>query len=197
MNLKLLLVCRQIYNEAVLIPFSADDSAYLRDRFLYRKPHFDQSDSESDDGENRDFHWMLFLRDLVPDQRRAISTLSIKGYVRHKFDQRNIDALSGLKHLKVALKWDMMSIQDKPDRLIHALDARHERVLGIPMFASANLKKVEIVVELTVWHLDMQAITDQSKQLADWVEGKRAFLLSDQSGLERPAAVANMPEMRY
>lgn len=163
----LLLVCRRIYNEAVLVPFRANDFGFYSKRFEYW--HRERPEDT--------FYSMTFLRDLVPEQRQAISTLCIRGAVKYRFKQQDIDALSGLRYLKLGLNYSLTRIQEAPKKLIEAVED-HFNSGGLTMFRSVALKEVEIVAELSVWHDDGEAVLAQSKELAEWVESKRALLLS-------------------
>ena len=108
-DLNLLLTCRQVYTEAVFVLFSANESGLNSNFFT------------SDDRTK-----ILFLRDLVPDQIRAIFTLQICGIVSHGFVQQYIKSMSGLKNLKLNFDWHMMVIKDSPDLLMAALEERFD-----------------------------------------------------------------------
>ena len=148
-DLKLLLTCRQVYNEAVLVPFSANEFGLPGNRFTF------------DDRTK-----ILFLRDLIPDQTRAISALHIRGRLLYGPVQQHITSMSSLRHLKPTLDWNMMAIRDSPDLLMGALEDRFNDS-GIRMFAMANLKTVDITIELTVFSGDVEAFMAQEKELVD------------------------------
>lgn len=163
LDLELLLTCRQIYNEALLVPFSTNDFGV----------HSTWSTSNN--------HTMiLFLRDLIPDQIRAISTLHIRGMVRHGFVQQHVKALSGLRRLKLSFDWNMMAIRGSPDLLMATLE-KHFETSGVIMFAMANLQTVDFTINLTVFFRDVQAVLAQEKELVDWIESNRALLLAKQT----------------
>ena len=177
MDLDLLLTCRQIYNESVLVPFSASFFSHDSDEFR-------------SDGRTK----LLFLRDLIPDQSRAISTLQLRSTTRPwqvEFVQQHINTLSGLRKLILTFDWNMMGIKESPDQLVAALEDRFDAT-GVSMFATANLQTVEIKIGQTVSYLDVQAVMEQKDELIAWIEGKRDFLLTKQSPVRRTrhAAVA-------
>lgn len=172
LDLELLLTCRQIYNEALLVPFSANDLGV----------HSTWSTSNN--------HTMiLFLRDLIPDQIRAISTLHIRGMVRHGFVQQHVKALSGLRRLKFGFDWNVMAIRGSPDLLMTTLE-KHFETSGVIMFAMANLQTVDFTIDLTVFFRDVQAVLAQEKELVDWIESKRTLLLAKQAPATRTRRAA-------
>jgi hypothetical protein len=125
-DVDLLLTCRQVYNEAVLVPFSANDFGF-------------DSDLSRSDGSTKIL--FLRLRDLVPDHSRTISTLHIYRTTRRghaEFVQQHINALSGLRTLKLRFDWDMLDIQGSPGPLMAALEDRFD-ASGVSIFATANL----------------------------------------------------------
>lgn len=177
-SLELLLTCRQIYNEAVLVPFSANEFGLPSDWFVT-------------DGLVK----ILFLRDLIPDQSRAISTLHIRGVMRHGFVPQHIKSLSGLKKLKLSLDWDMLATRNMPGLLMTALEDRFEKS-DVRMFATANLQTVDFTIDLTVFFQDVEAVLAQEKELVDWIESKRALLLAKQTpavSRRRAGIVASQP----
>lgn len=174
-SLELLLTCREFYNEAVLVPFTANEFGLLSDWFVR-------------DGRVK----ILFLRDLIPDQSRAISTLHIRGRVRCGFVQQHVKALSGLKTLKVSFDWNMATDRESSDVLMDVL-ARRFDASGLGMLATANLQTVDITVDLTVFSPNMQAVMAQKDELVDWLEGKRALLLAKQSPVARTRRAGTVP----
>lgn len=97
-SLELLLTCRQIYNEAILVPFGANDFGLISNLFT--------SDNRTK---------IYLLRDLIPDQRRAISTLHIRGVAKYRFAdqqqwlQQQIASMSGLRRLELSFDWNVMT----------------------------------------------------------------------------------------
>lgn len=177
-SLELLLACRQIYNEAVLVPFSDNEFGVDSNRFT------------SDDS-NR----INFLRDLIPDQRRAISALHIRGYMGSGFVQQQTKSMSGLRNPKLSFDWNMMAIRHSPDLLLTTLE-EHFDASGASLFAAAILQAVDITINLTVCFRDVQAVLTQDKELVGWVEGKRALLLAKQTPVartRRAGTVASQP----
>lgn len=166
-DLELLLTCRQVYNETVLVPFSANEFGLSSNYFT------------SDDRTK-----ILFLRDLISDQSRAISTLHIRGTVSHGFVQQHIKSMFSLRNLKLSFDWNLMVIEDSPDLLMAALEERFD-ASGVSMFAMANLQTVEITINLTVCFRDVQAVMAQEDELVAWIESKRAHLLTRQSPVAR------------
>jgi hypothetical protein len=166
-SLEMLLTCRQIHNEAVLVPFSANEFGI----------HSGWSTSD-----NRTK--ILFLRDLIPDQRRAITTLHIRGNVRYGFVKQHITSMPGLRRLRLSFDWNMMSIRNSPDLLMAALEDRFENS-GVSMFAMAKLRTVDFTIDLTVFSGDVQAVLAQEKELIDWVESKRVLLLTKRTPVAR------------
>lgn len=165
-DLDLLLTCRQNYNEAVLVPFSANEFGLDIDWFTSY-------------GSTK----ILFLRDLIPDQSRAISTLHVRGAFRcapYNFVQQHISALSGLRRLKLIFDVDMTDIRGAPDHLINALEECFDES-GVSIFAMAQLQAVDVKMDLTVFYRDVEAVMGQKLELIDWVASKRAFLLTRQS----------------
>ena len=126
-SLELLLTCRQIYNEAILVPFGANDFGLISNLFT--------SDNRTK---------IYFLRDLIPDQRRAISTLHIRGVAKYRFAdqqqwlQQQIASMSGLSRLELSFDWNVMAYSNSPGLLMAALEERFE-ASGVSMFAMANL----------------------------------------------------------
>ena len=190
-SLELLLTCHQIYNEAVLVPFSAND-------FGLNSKLFTSGNRTN----------ILFLRDLSPDQSRAISTLHIRGVVKYRFFQQQwlqqqIASMSGLRRLKLSFGWSMTINRESHSVLVNALERRFDNS-GINMFALANLQKVDIMIDLTVFHHDVEVVMAQGKELFDWVESKRALLLTRQSpvapahraGTEAPQALRILERIR-
>jgi hypothetical protein len=178
-DVDLLLTCRQIYNEAVLAPFSAND--FGLDSYLSRS-----------DGRTK----ILFLRDLVPDQSRTISTLHIYGTTRRGhagFVQQHINTLSALRTLKLRFGWDMMDIQGSPGQLMAALEDRFD-ASGVSIFATANLQTIDVKIGVTVFHRDVQAITERKEELVDWMGSKRDLLLTRQSPVRRTRRAAAVTE---
>lgn len=169
-SLELLLVCRQIYNEAVLVPFRANDFGLPDNKIelglLSRR--------KSDDRQ------MVFLLDLIPEQSRAISTLHLRGPSGCRFDQKDLEALSGLKRLKLGFDWNMKKIKELPDRLLEALEEQFDDS-GASRLTTVNFQTVDITVELTVLYHDVGPVVAQRKELLDWVESKRSLLLAGQN----------------
>lgn len=177
-SLALLLTCRQIYNEAVLVPFSDNDFAININLFT------------SDDRV-----MIPFLCDLVPDQIRAISSLHIRGVTRYGLVLQHVKALSGLKRLKLGFDWNMMAVRRSPDLLMAELED-HSESSHVSMFAGANLQTVDFNIDLTVFLHDVQAVLAQEKELIDLVESKRALLLTKQTPVaskRRAGTVASQP----
>lgn len=159
-SLKLLLTCRQIYNEAFLVPFSNNDFGLNSDAII-----------------TDDYNRMFFLRDLIPDQIRAISTLHIRGTMRFGYVQLQTKSMSGLRRLKLSFDFNMMAIRDSPDLLMAALEERFD-ASGASLFVAVNLQAVDITINLTVFFRDVQAIKAQGKEIVEWVESKRVLLLT-------------------
>jgi hypothetical protein len=182
-SLELLLTCRQIYNEAVLVPFSANEFGLNSNLF--------PSDNRTK---------IRFLRDLIPDQSRAISTLHIRAMVKCRFVQQewlvqHIKSMSGLRRLILSFDWSMIAISHSPDLLMATLRDRFD-ASGVSMFAMANLQTVEIAIWLTVSLPDVQSVMAQGKELVDWVESKRALLLTRASPVARTRrADSEAPQM--
>jgi hypothetical protein len=109
-SLNLILTCRQVYNEAVLVPISVNEFGLSSNWFMTDR-----------------LVKIFFLRDLIPDQSRAISTLHIRGVLRHGCVQQHIKALSGLRRLKLSFDSDMMAIRNMPDLLMTTLEDRSEK----------------------------------------------------------------------
>jgi hypothetical protein len=162
-SLNLLLTCRQIYNEAVLVPSSNNDFGLNSNLFT-----------------SYNLTNILFLRDLIPEQIRAISTLHIRGIVRYGLVQQHIKVLSGLRRLKLSFDWNTNAIRHSPDLLMAAREDRFE-TSGVGLFAKARLQTVDFKIDLTVFLHDVQAVLAQEKELVDWVESKRAILLKNQT----------------
>lgn len=146
-SLELLLTCRQIYNKAVLVPFSANEFGLDRNWFV-------------SDGLVK----ILFLRDLIPEQSRAISTLHIRGVMRRGFVQQHIKALSGLRRLKLSFDWNLTINREPPSILMDALEHRFD-ISGVGMFALAHLHTVDFTIDLTVFNHDVQAVMAQEDEL--------------------------------
>jgi len=91
----------------------------------------------------------------------------------------------------------MMAIRGSPDLLMGALEDRFDDS-GVSMFAMANLKTADITIELTVFSGDVEAVMAQEKELVDWMEGKRALLLTKQNPVARTrrAAVVGGQQLR-
>jgi hypothetical protein len=172
-SLELLLTCRQIYNEAVLVPFGANEFGLNSNLFT---------------SGNRTR--MTFLRDLIPDQSRAISTLQISGVMKKQFDQQQwqqqqITSMSGLRRLKLSFDWKVVAaISHSPDLLIPALDDLFE-ASGLSIFAMAKLQTVDITIALTVYPCDVKTVMAQGGELVAWIKSKRALLLTRQRPLAR------------
>jgi hypothetical protein len=162
-SLELLLTCRQIYNEAVLVPFSGNEFGTNINLFM-----------------PDDRVMIPFLRNLVPDQIRAISALHIRGVTRYGFVLQHVKALSGLRRLKLSFDWNMMHIRRSPDLLMAELED-HFETSHVDMFATGSLQTVDFTIDLTVFLHDVQAAMAQAKELVDWVESKQALLLTKQT----------------
>jgi hypothetical protein len=106
-----------------------------------------------------------------------------------EFVQQHINALSGLRKLKLTFDWSMMGIKGSPDQLVAALEDRFD-ASGVSMFATADLQTVEIKMELTVFYLDVQAAMEKKDELVAWLEGKRDLLLTKQSPVRRTRRAA-------
>lgn len=176
-DLELLLTCRQIYNEAVLVPFAANEFGH-------------NSKSFTSDARPR----INFLRDLIPDQSRAISTLQIRGVVKNEFVQQQwqrqqISAMSGLRRLKLSFDWKVMAVGHSSELLMAALEDRFE-ASGVSIFAMAKLQIVEITIALTVYFRVVKAVMAREDELVAWIESKRALLLTRQ----RPVARAHLTD---
>jgi len=173
-SLELLLTCRQIYNEAVLIPFSHNDFGLNSNQF-------------APDERTR----ILFLRDLIPDQSRAISTLHIQSAVRHGLVLQDNKKLSGLRRLQLSFDWNIMwETRGSPQFLMTALEDRFD-ASGVSMFAMGNFQTVEIAIDLTVHLQHVQAVMAQKDELVAWVESKRALLLTKPTPVARTSRAAS------
>ena len=89
----------------------------------------------------------------------------------------------------------MIAISHSPDLLMATLRDRFD-ASGVSMFAMANLQTVEIAIWLTVSLPDVQSVMAQGKELVDWVESKRALLLTRASPVARTRrADSEAPQM--
>jgi hypothetical protein len=178
-SLELLLTCRQIYNEAVLVPFSHNDFGLNSKLF-------------TPDDRTR----ILFLRDLIPDQSQAISTLHFQSAMRHGFFLQDIKALSSLKRLKLSFGWNVRRETRGSPHLLMARLGNRFNASGVSVFAMPNLQTVEIAIELTVYLHDVQAVMAQGDEIVAWVESKRALLLTKKAPMasrRRAGTVASQP----
>jgi hypothetical protein len=160
-KLQLLLACRQIYNETVLVPFSANKFGHDSDRF---------------ESALKCSNITSFPRDLTPDQSRAISTLHIWGAGHCGFVQQHINALSGLKRLVMGFSWNLLDIEGLPGLLMKTMEDRFGAT-GVSVFARTKLETVEMKINLTVSSRDLRAVMARKDELKDWLESKRILLL--------------------
>jgi hypothetical protein len=160
-KLQLLLACRQIYNETVLVPFSANEFGHDSDRF---------------ESTLKRHNTTCFPRDLTPAQSRAISTLHIWGAGHCGFVQQHINALSGLKRLVMGFSWNLLDVQELPGLLMETMEDRFGAT-GVSVFARTNLETVEMKIYLTVSSRDLRAVMAQKDELEDWLESKTILLL--------------------
>jgi len=108
---------------------------------------------------------------------------------------QHIKSMSGLRRLILSFDWSMIAISHSPDLLMATLRDRFD-ASDVSMFAMANLQTVEIAIWLTVSLPDVESVMAQGKELADWVESKRALLLTRESPVARTRrAGSEAPQM--
>jgi hypothetical protein len=158
LNLPLLRVCRQIYNEARLLPFVANE---------FKIPcHLVEPND--------------VMRDLAIEQYHAITNLHVEGLALHSQDEDEdiIGTLPNLERLKLDLwlDWSMTRIEKSPDVLF--VDLENIFVSSsIGGLASSKLKLLELTLELQVLESDMAFFQENMDGMRAWLEKKRSRIL--------------------
>jgi len=154
-TLQFLGVCRQIYQEAALIPFATNTFCF------------------HDIGSMR-----RFTKSLMPRHARAITSviLAISGYERGNIGLPMLSRLGGLRDLTFIL--DGSALPYKPSNCVRLFN------LGLDIFRLSALTalsaaKVKIQPALEQWIVELGTETEVIALLQLWAEGKEAQLLQD------------------
>jgi hypothetical protein len=175
-DLDMLFTCRQIYNEARLVPFKDNEFGFSDDdtRLELGPAHGDQPEPWLHPGPW--FQPLLFVRDLAPAQGRSINSPYLSRSMMYTFTERDIEALPNLKRLRLRLDWYVRGVELPLQQLLKTLDG-HFASSGIDMFAKLRLESVEIALQLKVLWTIAGSVKLMRKDILTWVDGKQKRLL--------------------
>lgn len=158
LSLSMLRVCRQIYNEARLLPFGANQ---FKIPCKFVEP-FD------------------FMRDLVPEQSRAITNLDVEDLTLHSLDEDEAfnGTLPSPERLRLDLWLDWSTTRNEKSPAALFVDLENIFVSSsVGLLASSRLQHLEFTLELHVLESDMTFFEENMDEIRAWLEKKKTSML--------------------